>query len=173
MDWPDTQEVYELECDHTRAYRDAPKTFSFLYLPDEDVWTDWQTGSKKREKRVRFQCWPSELWPVDFIGWRVVRSLVENRAEREHYAESFPMIARWYRLKKAEQEREQPFVDLVLRRADCTEDDRPRAERILAWWKRKTKTHRALGVDEAKALRMCVHALSRGDDPEDAPEVTK
>mgnify|MGYP006928191454 CR=1 FL=1 len=160
--WPDAQGVYELESNETS--RHGPP-FSFLYLPDEEVWNVYDGGTK-RMKRVRFECWPSELWPVDYIGWREVRSLIQNRGERQHYAESFPMIARWYRLKKAEQEREQPFVDLALSQAGCTEEDRPRAERILRWWKRKTKTHRDLNVDEAKALRMCVQALRRGDDPE-------
>jgi len=165
-DWPDSREVYALESGIEGYYG---SDFSFLYLPDEEVWGNWYTESSKRTQRVRFGCSAHELWPVDFIGWRVVRSLVENRAERANYVESFPMIARWYRLKKAEQEREQPFVDLVLSQAGCAEADRPRAERILRWWKVKTKTHRNLGVDEAKALRMCVQALRRGDNPKDGP----
>ena len=164
--WPSREEVYELaeaaERDTLHGYE-----FSFLYLPDEEVWTDWYRGSKPREKRIRFWCSKRDVWPIDYVSWRVARSLLLNRGEREHYAESFPMIARWYRLKKAEQEREQPFVDLALRQAELGEEHRARAERILRWWKVKTKTHRDLGVDEAKALRMCVQALRRGDDPND------
>lgn len=50
------------------------------------------------------------------------------------------------------------------------EDERARAERLLRWWKIKTKEHRGLKEDEAKALRMVSEAYRRGDDFDDDPE---
>jgi len=68
---------------------------------------------------------------------------------------------------------EKPFVDLVLTRAGVALDnerERARCERLVRWWKIKTKVHRTLADDEPKALRMILKAFVRGDDVEDDPE---
>ncbi len=70
-------------------------------------------------------------------------------------------------------ERERPFVDLVLTQAGVPltdERERSRCERILRWWKLRTKEHRTLDTDEAKALRMVGAAFKRGDDHQNDPE---
>lgn len=166
-DWPKAHGIFELR-DECRK-RHEEEVFSFLYMPSDEATTGgWGWGDlKEREKRVRFIAWATELWPIDHMSWRVMRALLLDRAQREGYMEFFPMFGHWYRMKKAEREHERPFVDLVLRDAGLGEDQRERAERVLRWWKVKNKYHRELKTDEAKAVRMCVRALKRGEDPDD------
>lgn len=176
-DWPEENAVFELRSEKPKSETsyystDKRPRFSFLYMPSDKAGTSgWSWAEKDREKRVRFFMFAEELWPVDHISWRVVRALLLDRSQRGDYYEFFPMLARWYRLNKKERRRERPFVDLVLRDSNFGEDDRPRAERVLRWWKVKNKYQRAVKKDEPKALRMCVRAMKRGDDPDD-PEKT-
>ena len=147
--------------------------WNFLYLPDETIWTSWE--GKKRTRRARFCCYTDEVWPVDFVSLRVVEHLLADRSQREHYHRFFHIFSRWHSIKREEAALERPFVNLVLSRAghdprSATEATRARAERVLRWWKLKTKTHRTLDTDEAKALRMVLKAFQRGDDFPDDPE---
>lgn len=150
--------------------------YQLLYLPDDNVYAGgswWQDGTyQKRQKRVRWGCYADEILPVDFISWRVLEYMLKDRNSREDYGEFFVPAFRWWKQKKAEAEREGPFVNLVLVQAgaDPTEENRARVERLVRWWKLKTQTHRTLGDDEAKALRMIVKAFTRGDDHDNDPE---
>lgn len=166
--WPKKGEPYTLD-------EIGERRCSFLYLPDDDVYGGRESrwAVNKRTKRVRFDAYKEELWPVDFLSWRVVRHLLLDRGQRQHYSRFFPLLARWYKINRAEREQERPFIDLVISGVGCRQDDEPvraRAERILRWWKVKTKTHRTLMTDDAKALRMCVRELGSDRDHDDDPE---
>ena len=98
------------------------------------------------------------LWqivvPVDVISWRVLEHLIRDRNHRADYSSFFLTAFRWWARRKEEQAREKPFIDLVLAQADASEGERARCERLLRWWKLKTKTHRVainlrLEVNEA------------------------
>ncbi len=172
-DWPATDAAYVLEESPWRCWE-----YSFLYLPDDDVWPGgWGSyePARPRAKRVRFGCDRDDLWPVDFISWRVVRHLLRDRGQRRHYGKFFGLFGRWYRGFREVSERQKPFVDLVLSQSgtaptEATDADRARVERLLRWWRSKTKVHRELKDDENKALRMIVAAFKRGDDGDDDPE---
>lgn len=156
---PNPDEIYTLV--EPTASKDM---FEFLYLPD-DYWSE-------RQKRVRWTSYSDELVPVDMMSWRVLEHLIRDRHDRENYERFFTTAFHWWHQKKAEGERERPFVDLVLAQAgvDPTEANRARVERLVRWWKMKTKTHRTLGSDEAKALRMILKAFQKGEDFENDPE---
>lgn len=167
---PSRKEVYTLVpkgTGHRAPYRGD---YQFKYLPKDEVgsWYDPQ----KRQKRVRWGAFSNELVPIDFISWRVLEYLLKDRNSRHEYGEFFGTAFHWWKQFKEESERERPFVDLVLVQAgaDPTEENRARCERLVRWWKLKTKEHRTLGTDEAKALRMIVKAFKRGDDHDNDPE---
>lgn len=77
-------------------------------------------------------------------------------------------------MKAAGRERERPFVALVLQQqtsvAAPTETDLARVERLVRWWKMKTKENRDIDGDSAKALRMIVRAFDAGEDYDNDPE---
>lgn len=158
---PDPREVYTVDSCLTSSYHGYD--FNFLYLPDD---------GRDRTRRVRWEAYRDELLPVDMLSWRVLEYLIRDRNNRESYHEFFRSAFLWWRMKKAEGERERPFVDLVLSQAgaDPTEANRAHVERLVRWWKMKTKTHRSLGDDEAKALRMILKAFQKGEDFDNDPE---
>jgi hypothetical protein len=176
--WPESDSVYVLDEGGKSRYS-AP--FSFLYLPDEEIYRRevglWSSREVvvKRVKRVRFQCYPDELWPVDYLSWRVLHHLLHDRSQREYYSKYLWKIHYLHKWCLKEVEAERPFIDLVLSRVgldprDCLDSDRARVERLSRWWKLKTKEHRSVSTDDAKALRMVVRAFKSGKDFEDDPE---
>jgi hypothetical protein len=165
---PDKSEIFTLDEEGGGAGR---ASLSFLYLPKDKVYNDDGWGSHPRKNRVRWSAYSDELIPVDVISWRVLEHLIRDRNNRGQYGSFFLTAFRWWARKKKEQEREKPFVDLVLAQGGASSDaDRARCERLLRWWKMKTKTHRTLGEDEPKALRMILKAFLRGDDHDNDPE---
>lgn len=94
----------------------------------------------------------------------------------EHYAGFFGVFATWRAYYLEQRERERPFINLVLQLVGFADPgiapvaERARVERLLRWWKRKTKRHRPLGEDEDKAVRMVLKAYRRGDDHGEDPE---
>ncbi len=177
--WPKHGVLYTLEDDD--GVRNQP--LAFKYLPDDRVYpkaaglADDEDDSvlwegRPRTRRVTFGCYPDEVIPVDFLSWRVLEYLIRDRAQRADYGDFFRIAFDYWRLAREDAQREAPFVDLVLSRIgwETTPADRARCERLVRWWKIKTKEHRTLGADEAKAYRMIRAAFLRGDDHENDPE---
>ena len=172
--WPDPTKIYTIDKMAPGLYG---KAHTFLYLPDEEIYVGHvgyeYVGYKPRSRKVRFDAYSDELLPADFISWRVLEHLILDRNQRSEYGRFFAKAFRWWSAKKDESERERPFVDLVLKQAGVALDNeaaRARCERLVRWWKLKTKHHRDLGTDEAKALRMITKAFVRGDDHDNDPE---
>jgi len=128
--------------------------------------------SDRYKNRVRWGAFNDELIPVDMVSWRVLEYMIHDRNHRHLYGSFFLKAFHWWKQFKAQTELERPFVDLVLAQAGKTptEANRAHVERLVRWWKMKTKTHRTLGEDEAKALRMIRRAFERGDDHDNDPE---
>lgn len=170
-DWPKGDTLYTL-IDARNGY--WGRRFGFKYHPPAERFWDPETGeARPRKNRVTFGIYASEVLPYDFLSWRVIRHLLMSRAERENYSSFFKVFGYWYKLKRAETAREKPFVDLVLRTVlgrEATEAERARCERLVRWWKIKTKEARDLGADEPKAFRMIVAAWERGEDFDNDPE---
>lgn len=164
---PSESEPYVLNVDGTHM--------SFLYMPDSPVWRGGRLCDRMgpRARRVRWTCYPEELMPIDFVSWRVLEHLMRDRNARTEYRDFFALAWQWYKLARERAAREAPFVTLILTRAGAEFDDpkaRARCERLIRWWRLKTKQHRDLGDDEPKALRMIVDAYKRGLDYDEDPE---
>lgn len=161
--WPRRDEPYTLDGGPRPGW--GPHC-DFLYLPTSGY-------GQKAHRRVRFMAFTDELIPIDFLSWRVLEHLIRDRGQRDEYGSFFRLAFDWWKLSRAEAEREKPFVDLVLRAAGVDPADdasRARCERLVRWWKIKTQMHRTLAEDEAKAFRMVSAAFVRGDDHTEDPE---
>lgn len=174
LDWPTRTQLYVVE-PYTHA--GFGYQWAFLYDPKDEVYHRYgQQMFSARARRVRFRCYKDEVVAYDAMSWRVVRHLLLDRGQREHYQDYFKTLGWWFKTKKAEAKVEAPFVDLVLQRAGVdpgspdSAGPRARVERLVRWWKLKTKEHRDLGSDEAKALRMIEKAYRAGQDYDDDPE---
>lgn len=175
--WPKRSEIYTLQVEPSTNPKQGPR-YEFLYLPEDSVYKpdpDYRgcQTSTERQRRVRFRCFSDEVLPMDFMSWRVLEHLLRDRNSRPYYGEFFTTAFHWWKQKRAEAERERPFVDLVLTQAGVdlgNEGERARCERLVRWWKMKVQEHRTLSTDEAKALRMVLQAFKRGEDHENDPE---
>lgn len=173
--WPARSEVYTITEHRERTWSGA--NWVFLYLPNDVVVKPdleyYGSTVEPRKRRVSFSAYSDEVLPVDFMSWRVIEHLLRDRNSRVDYGNFFVPAFNWWKSRKAELEREKPFVDLVLTQAGVdlgNEGERARAERLVRWWKMKTQEHRTLATDESKALRMVLQAFVRGDDHENDPE---
>lgn len=170
--WPDDKTLYVLQPKAESSWRNH--SWSFLYLPGDTVYpSDPWEHSRGRKRRVRFCCYDDEVIPFDAISPRVVEHLLRDRSQREFYMDFFTTLFRWWDLRKKEEEAERPLVDLILGRADVDRDhpeERPRCERLVRWWKLKTKTARTISEDDSKAVRMIHKAFSKGEDYLEDPE---
>jgi hypothetical protein len=177
---PDNGGVYivDQKDDSHGSYMAGP--WSFLYLPDETIWVGWdeeeQSSYRLRKKRVRWYCDDTEIVALDAISLRYVSYLVNNRYERREYETLLRVLMGWSEVIREEQEKETPFVELLLQQAGLNprdpsnEEEMNRARRLIRWWKLKTKETRTLGSDEPKALRMILKEFKKGRDFDDDPE---
>lgn len=178
--WPEPLTPYAVDKRNPWGVKDDTTAFSFLYQPGDQIWVgeSWGYGGnqQRRQKRVRFNCRRSELWPAELISWRVVEHLIQDRSQRRHYEGFFVVFSRWRKYYLEQRERERPFVDAVLQQVGFADPRlspvaaRARVERLLRWWKMKTKRHRPLGEDEDKAVRMVLKGYRRGEESGDDPE---
>lgn len=169
--WPKMGEAYTVNAVLSRPW----KRYVFRYLPADEVATgSWSRGVfRPRKNKVSFSAFNDELIPVDYVSWRVLDHLIRDRGQREHYGRFYKLAGKIRKLVLLEARREKPFIDLVLVRCGVSltnEKERARCERLLRWWKLKTKEHRTISKDEGKALRMVTDAFARGDDVDDDPE---
>jgi hypothetical protein len=175
---PENGEVYIIDREEkgSREYTAGP--WSFLYLPSETIWVGWDedVSYRQRKKRVRWYCDDSEVVALDAISLKYVSYLVNNRYERRDYERMLYVLLGWSDVIREEQEKETPFVELLLQQAGLNprdpgnEKEMNRARRLIRWWKLKTKETRTLGSDEPKALRMILKEFKKGRDFDDDPE---
>jgi hypothetical protein len=123
-------------------------------------------------RRLRYGIHRDEAIPFDLVSWRVLEHLLLDRTKRQAIGSALGTLWHWWARWKAEAEKEAPFVDLVLRQAGAedTTANRARVERLVRWWKMKTKANRNLSDDEPKALRMILKAYEKGQDFDNDPE---
>lgn len=163
--YPKDDEAHTLES----RYREG---FKFLYQrtdtrwgyrpnpdrPGYEMWTELEY-----EKRASCTIYPEDrfILAVDTTDREQMEGFLRDRLQRHHYLDMFPLLSRAIAFKRAEEEAEAPFCDLLrgeLMKEGVSADDADRAiPGLTRWWKLKNKEHRALvGKDDAKALREIV-----------------
>src|SRR6185436_10376469 len=83
---------------------------------------------------------------------------------RHHYLSSFPLLKATLRLKREEQTKEKPFIDLLARHAaDQCKIEEHEARRwlsvIVPWWKQRNKFSRGLTTAEKAAYEQILQEV--------------
>jgi hypothetical protein len=145
---PESLELYTVE-------RADDVWISFLYKRPKD-WREY-------EKRARCYIDRGAKCFLNFDRAHVadMEYYMGSRVNRHEYITLFPLLTMAIELKRAEQEEEAPFRNLLVTQiVKANKIEKEKAESILddliIWWKFKNHVHRALKADDAKALRMIV-----------------
>lgn len=149
--------------------------FTFKYARKERNWNakfDWKTHTYNDEYKNKATC---RVFPEDafFINLdspdctvERMRFYLRNRLDRSEYEYMFPVLKTAIAAKEREIEEEAPFRTLLVGQiakehgvsvedADAVVDD------LIVWYKTANRWHRALLVDDAKALRLIIGEFGR------------
>jgi hypothetical protein len=162
-----TKQYTKVEERKTRPHASNPDThilypisqhkgeWSVLYSP--------QTYGDEPTPRARFTVYPSDTFIINFDGATLedLQYYLHDRASRSSYLSMIPLLRACIRLKHEEAAAESPFMDLIYNKGaeqlpDLTRDT---VAAICSWWKFKTKEHRPLLADNAKAYKMIMAEL--------------
>lgn len=147
---------------HTIEGREG-KYLLFRYAREgEERWDDYEGDFVAYEKRAACLLNPREdrfILNFDAATVEDMEFYLRSRMNRSEYSYLHPVLQTAIRLKRQEKEEEAPFRAMmtgVIMRDYGAEADAVEAEidDLIAWWKFKNKTHRALLSDDVLAVRM-------------------
>lgn len=135
----------------------------------ETIWrrsTRWErneSGEAKRRASCRVS--PTDDFILNYDEAKVedMEFYLQDRTNRQSYAEMFPLLKKAIEMKHLEVKEEKPFKDLLMRKISEAHGAASDAsvQELISWWKLKNRTHRALLSDDAKAFRMIVAEYGR------------
>lgn len=89
-----------------------------------------------------------------------IKYYLTDRRQRKTYEHMIPCLKSALEVLEQESRDERPFRDLLLRKLEEAVPHNPCTpellEKLIRWWKTKTKEHRALMADDSKAYRMII-----------------
>ena len=140
------------------------RSFRFLYKSDHNNWR----GQNPNAPRVSYLIYKDDdfIINIDSVTVADIEFYIRSRTNRHHYINMIPLLKAALAIKKKEAEEEAPFRKLLIGVIAGKHDvSFARAERsvdtLIKWWKFKTREHRALLSEDAKALRMIVAEFGR------------
>lgn len=166
---PETAE-YPKDCVLYTIESDPERGWFFRYARGDTVyrqgyrrgsWDRQESGPAKRRASCRILRSDGFILNFDDAKPADMEWYLNDRTNRHEYEEMFPLLRECLAIKKAEAKEEAPFRDLL-----CNEISKLSAvpvkigavikevDELVAWWKLKNKTHRALLSDDKKAFRM-------------------
>lgn len=156
--FPTMKEIHIVEEIRDSKKRETYWSWAFLirYNPKDTIWRRnyWEENTI-RKHRVPFRLYASEVLNFDKLTSKDIEYYEQNRLERENYLHILPILSWAKSIKKEEEEIETEFAKLVASGLHIDfEEYKDRIKEVIVWWKLKNKWKRALGKDEAKALRM-------------------
>jgi hypothetical protein len=139
------------------------RSFKFLYKSDHNNWRGSQAAP-----RVSYLIYKADdfIINIDSVTVADIEFYIRSRTNRHHYLNMIPLLKAALAIKKKEADEEAPFRQLLIGViAGKCDVSFARAERsvdaLIKWWKFKTREHRALLSEDAKALRMIVSEFGR------------
>lgn len=93
---------------------------------------------------------------ISYKDMEILEYYLYTRIGREQYLSYIPLLLEVFKMKKAELDKEQEFVKLILSnvKLEDTTENREQVMKTIEWWKVKNKWKRSLSTDDAKAYRM-------------------
>lgn len=147
--------VYTIEAiEPDRSGKRERDALVIYYNPRDEVGTrGWIYEPHERKNRLSFRLYRNDLFVLayDKIDLATVERLIADRTERAHYLEIMPTLYAIKSERAKEIAYEKQFVALVAARNNVTEQV---VWNAVTWWKHKNKWQRAIGADDALALRM-------------------
>lgn len=142
----------------------------FRYDRGETIYrrsTRWKRNdSGEARRRASCRVSPTDDFILNYDEARIedMEFYLQDRTNRQAYAEMFPLLKKAIEMKRLEEEEERPFKNLLMRKIAETYEVvvvEASVQELIAWWKLKNRTHRALLSDDAKAFRMIVAEYGR------------
>ena len=133
----------------------------FLFTRDDTVYRrGWREESGPAKTRGSYRIYPDDRFFVciDHASVADMGYYLNDRRHRHDYENMVPALQKAIQVKQEEAKKEEPFRKLLLRKLTEATPECPVSEdqldRLIKWWKTKTREHRALLKDDGKAYRM-------------------
>jgi len=144
--------------------RDSIYTLTNVSPDDGDFQFQFQREGVKR--RATFNVCKHDEFILNFDDAKEedIEFYLSDRGNRHHYLSSFPLLRAALRLKREEQAKEKPFIDLLARHAaaQCEIEESEARERlcvIMPWWKQKNRFSRGLTTAEKAAYKQILQEV--------------
>ena len=153
---PSSHEIYAID------RKVDERRFKFLYKSGHN---DWRNENAPRVSYLIYKA-DDFIINIDSVTVADIEFYIRSRTNRHHYLSMIPLLKAALAIKKKEAEEEAPFRQLLIGEiAKKYNIQVAWAERsvdaLIKWWKFKTREHRALLSEDAKALRMIVAEFGR------------
>lgn len=116
------------------------------------------SGPAKTSGSYRIHRYDNFFVCIDHATIADMEYYLKDRRHRTDYEYMVPALKKAIEVKNAEALAERPFRELLLAKLTEATPKNPATEdqvsRLIMWWKTKTREHRALLADDAKAYRM-------------------
>lgn len=163
---PSWDGIYTIEKDSGNA-RNSELNF-YYERTGEIIYKDWRSPGVEPSRRAKYSLYRYDDFFVDFDEVKVddIQYYISCRLHRHEYMGMIPLLNSVMKMKIEEQKVEKPFSKLLIGEIikehnvsiSCAEEF---IYDLIPWWKLKNKTHRALTVDDSKAIRMIVSEFGR------------
>ena len=144
--------------------RDTVFTLTNVSPDDGDFQFQFQREGVKRRATFNLRRHDEFILNFDDAEEEDIEFYLSDRGNRHHYLSSFPLLKATLRLKREEQAKEKPFVDLLARdaanRCNIEENEaRQWLSVIISWWKQKNRFSRGLTTAEKAAYKQILQEV--------------
>lgn len=156
--------------DKIHVVEEKNEEFFFRYSRNGDtVYSNWGRNYGEAKRRASYLIYPKRdkfFINYDDIDVNDIQYYLNSRIERHEYQTMLPLLKIVLKMKAKEAAEEEPFRKLLIgeimkkHEASYTIANE-KIDELIAWWKFKTRTHRALNSDDKKALRMIVTEFNK------------
>lgn len=145
------------KCDFgKRSYRETGFDFAIRYSPGGTYYS-WSDYEIERKNKILFGVDKSDnVLNYDLVSMEDVEYYLNDRVNREGYANMLPLLEKIRIERLAEIEHEKDFVALIASRNNVDESE---VWVLVDWWKTKNKWKRPIRKDDVLALRMIERKL--------------
>lgn len=131
----------------------------FRFKRTDTVWDRYGPHDAKRAATYEIYRRDCNFLCIDGgVRMEDLKYYLNDRRHRSEYENMVPCLKSALAVMQEELSSEKPFRDLLLRKLEEAVPHNPcsqeQLEKLIRWWKTKTKEHRALLADDSKAFRM-------------------
>jgi hypothetical protein len=160
---PDDNTLYVIE------KKDGDNFFFYYSREGETIYSGWgDYRGHQAVRRASYLVHKSDgfVINIDAVTVEEIEYYLRSRINRHKYLQLVPLLKAALIVKKQESTEEEPFRKLLIgeiakKYGASFAEAEAHVDVLMNWWKFKTREHRALTSDDAKALRMIVGEFGR------------